>query len=205
VYVRFSRPLDWLGNEVDADGISRDRRGRALALDSYLRVWGRLAEDRARDAEYTRQLCARVIEAYRRDNVALPSQLVAFVLFERFRAQRLGVELLRSLRGPSFALAVHEVLPDIERARSDLVGLEARRAIVAAPGLTQLSPIEILRLALSAFQMYHGRGVVEQCGGELRIIDPELLFYYRNRLEGYGLLGARNILDSLGAGQRRRP
>jgi glycerol-3-phosphate O-acyltransferase len=203
VYVRFSRPLDWLGNEVDADGVSRDRRGRAVAIDGYLRVGGRLVEDPARDAEYTRQLCARVIEAYRRDHVVLPSQLVAFVLFEKFRAQRVGAELLHSLRGPRFAVQVQELLPDIERARSDLGGLEARGAIHTAPGLTEVPPAEMLQQALETFQTYHGARLVERSGDELRIVDPELLFYYRNRLEGYGLLGARDILGSFTAGPRR--
>lgn len=205
VHVRFSRPLDWLGNDVDADGVSRDRRGRPLAIDSYLRVGGRLVDDRARDAEYTRQLCARVVEAFHRDHVALPSQLVAFVLFERFRAQRLGVELLRSLRSPRFALPLQQLLSDVERARDELGGLEARGAIHAAPGLTRLPPAEILRQALATFQTYHGTRLVERSGDELRLVDPELLFYYRNRLEGYGLLAARDILGSFAAGQRRAP
>jgi glycerol-3-phosphate O-acyltransferase len=205
VHVRFSRPLDWLGNEVDAEGVSRDRRGRALAIDRYLRVGGRLAEDPARDAEYTRQLCARVIEAYRRDHVALPSQLVAFVLFEKFRAQRVGAELLRSLRSPCFVVPVQELLADIERARNDLAGLEAQGAIHSAPGLTELRPAAMLQQALDTFQTYHGARLVARSGDQVRIVDPELLFYYRNRLEGYGLLGARDILGSIGAGRSRWP
>ncbi|MEY4548318.1 MAG: hypothetical protein RL685_4513 [Pseudomonadota bacterium] len=205
VYVRFSRPLDWLGNEVDADGSSRDRRGRGVATDAYLRVQGRLAADRARDAEYTRQLGARLIEAYHRDHVTVPSQLVAFVLFERFREQRVGVDLLRALRGPSFEVAVHDILPDIEQACRDLAGLEAKGAIHAVAGLSSLPPQAILQQALATFASYHRARVVEQRGDKLHVLDPELLFYYRNRLEGYGLLGARDVLDSIGAGQRPWP
>ena len=205
VYVRFSRPLDWLGNEVDAEGVSHDRRGRALAVDAYLRVGGRLVEDRARDMEYTRQLCARVLEAYRREHVVVPSQLVAFVLFERLRAGRAGVDLLRGLRGPSPPISVQDALLDIERARGEVADLEARAAIRAAPGLTALPAPEILRQALATFQTYHGARLAERTGDELRVADPELLFYYRNRLEGYGLLGAPDVLGSLRTEPRQRP
>jgi glycerol-3-phosphate O-acyltransferase len=205
VYVRFSRPLDWLGNEVDDEGVSRDRRGRPLALDGYLRGGGQLVEDRARDAEYTRQLCARVTAAYHRDHVTLPSQLVAYVLFEKFRAGRAGAELLRSLRGPRLVVPVQQILPDVERARAELSALEARGAIQTAPGLAQLPAAEILRQGLSTFQAYHGARLIEPSGDALRLTDPELLFYYRNRLEGYGLLGARDILGSFAAAQRHRP
>jgi glycerol-3-phosphate O-acyltransferase len=204
VHVWVSRPLDWLGNEVDAAGVSHDRRGRPLALDAYLRVGGRLVEDRARDAEYTRQLCASVVDAYRRDHVTLPSQLVAFVLFERFRAQRAGPELLRSLRNARVTLAEETILLDLERARGELALLAARGAARAAPGLTQLSARQILQQALDAFLAYHGTHLVERAGDQIHVADPELLFYYRNRLEGYGLLGARDILGSFGAGQRLR-
>jgi len=204
VHVWVSRPLDWLGNEVDVEGVSHDRRGRPLAIDAYLRVGGRLVEDRARDAEYTRQLCGHIVDAYRRDHVTLPSQLVAFVLFERFRAHRAGLELLRSLRSERVAVAEETILLDIDRARGELGALVARGVVRAAPGLTHLPAPQILRHALDTFRAYHGSHLVERSGDQLIIADPELLFYYRNRLEGYGLLGTRDILGSFGAGQRLR-
>lgn len=205
VYVRFSRPFDWLGNEVDADGVSRDARGRPISIDAYLRVGGRLVADRARDTEYTRQLSTRLVEAYRRAHVVLPGQLVAFVLFERFRRGRLGTDLLRLLRGPSFEMNVRELLPDLERARDEVGLLEARSAIQAAPGLTSAAPAGLLEQALATFAAYHGTTVIERRGDRLCVADPELLFYYRNRLEGYGLLGAPDVLASIAASRRRWP
>ena len=94
---------------------------------------------------------------------------------------------------------------DIERARGEVADLEARAAIRAAPGLTALPAPEILRQALATFQTYHGARLAERTGDELRVADPELLFYYRNRLEGYGLLGAPDVLGSLRTEPRQRP
>jgi glycerol-3-phosphate O-acyltransferase len=203
VHIRFSQPLDWMGNELDCEGGSRDPRSHHVAPDAYLRVAGRLVADAARDAEYTRQLAARVVEAYRRDHVALPTQLVAFVMFERFRRGRVGSELLRSLRGPCVEGDVGEVLLDLARAQAELEQLERRGKIRSAASLTQTAPARLLNEALEALASYHGRSVVERAGERLCVRDPELLFYYRNRLEGYGLLGAGDLLSTLHARSRR--
>lgn len=202
VHLRFSRPLDWMGNEVDATGASRDPQGRRVAPDVYLRVSGRLVADAARDAEYTRQLAARVIAAYRRDHVVLPSQLVAFVLFERFRRGRVGSELLRSLRGPCFEVSADEILRDLARAQGEIDQLERAGGIHTGAALTRTPPARMLNDALEALASYHGPSVVESDGERLRVRAPELLFYYRNRLEGYGLLDGASVLSTLRARPR---
>ncbi len=52
-----------------------------------------------------------------------------------------------------------------------------------------------MRAALRSFGTYHTRPVVERRGVRLHVMDPKLLFYYRNRLDGYGLRGAPSLLS----------
>lgn len=198
VHVRFSRPLDWLGNEVDENGVSRDARGRALDLTRYVQVDGRLAPDDARDTEYTRLLAAQVVAAYRRDNLILPTHILAFVLFECVRRRRGRLDPFRLLRnlGPELGIPVSEVTEQLARALDELARLRDEGRIGLEPDAAPRDAASVLSQALATFATYHRVPVAEQRGSALHVVDPGLLFYYRNRLEGYGLLGASDLLSS---------
>jgi glycerol-3-phosphate O-acyltransferase len=190
VHVRISRPLDWLGNDVDDEGTSRDARGRRVDPARYLLIDGRLTEDAARDAELTRILAARLAASFRRDNVALPTSVVALVLFERLRRECNQENLFRFVRNldPARSIRVDDVLADLARVQIRLADLERRGAVRVAPGLLDAGNGVVLDRSLTTFATYHPVPVVERHGDRLRVADPGLLFYYRNRLAGYGLV-----------------
>ncbi len=57
VVIRFAEPLDPFGNRVDELGRSFDARGREVDPASYVKdQGGRAVIDRARDAQYAREL-----------------------------------------------------------------------------------------------------------------------------------------------------
>jgi len=201
VHLHFGRPMDPFGNEVDEEGTSLDPRGRAVDPSRYLLVGGRLEADDARDAEYTRTLAARLVSTYRRDTVALPTSLLAFVLFERVRRDSKEPDLFRLLRGLSSDAGVKEtdLHDDLGRALEQLRSLQSRGRIVVSPLLHTSDVAAVLRLALASFATYHPKPVIERRGEWLHVGDPSLLFYYRNRLEGYGLLDAPALLPSEGS------
>ena len=74
----------------------------------YLYRDGRVVDDPARDAEYTRVLGERIVASYRRDNVALPTNVLAFALLELLRRDLAQPDLFRMLRtiGPDTGLDV---------------------------------------------------------------------------------------------------
>jgi glycerol-3-phosphate O-acyltransferase len=195
VHLRISRPLDWLGNPVDDDGTSRDPRGRPVDPARYLLVDGVLAEDAARDAEYTRLLAAALLAAYRRGNTALPTSVVAFVVFEHLRRLRAHSDLFRFLRSidADTGVPVADVVSDLGRALQQLEQLEREGALHRGDAL-RTDPRVVLSQALAMFSTYHPVAVLERRGERLHVGDASLLFYYRNRLEGYGLLGTPNLL-----------
>lgn len=207
VHVRISRPLDWLGNDVDDEGVSHDPRGRPVDPRDYLLVDGQPAEDELRDAELTRGLAARVVAAYRRDNVALPTSLVAFVLFERLRRACPEPSLFRFVRnlGPESGIRVGDVLGDVARGLEELA-IHARAGRISLAGdIEGAAAPTVLGRALATFATYHARPVVDRRRGRLFVGDPGLLFYYRNRLDGYGLLGTRGPAPALPPVEEARP
>ena len=193
VHARISRPLDWLGNAVDDDGTSRDGRGRPLDPRDYLLVDGELAADDARDAQLTRRLAGSVVEAYRRDSVAVPTSVAAFALFARLRATSREPNLFRFVRnlGPEQGVPVEEVLREVDRTLDELGHLARAGAIQLGRDLDGAQSRQVLERALATFATYHASCVVERRADRLFVGDAGLLFYYRNRLDGYGLTEER--------------
>jgi glycerol-3-phosphate O-acyltransferase len=204
VHVRFGQPLDVLGNPVDVEGISRDPRGQALDPARYLQVDGTFVEDEARDAEYTRMLGDRLVGAYRRESVALPSSLLAFVLFEHARQRYPQLDLFRLLRMThQLEVPLTALRHDLEHALEALRALAARGELALAPELQTASPDALITRGTATLSTYHRVPVLVRQEESLKVQNPALLFYYRNRLDGFGLLESA-CLKQLFARKRRR-
>jgi len=153
----------------------------------YLRVDGAPTDDPARDAEYTRRLGARVVAAYRRDNVALPTNILAFAFLEilRRRAPRLDLyRLLRSL-GPDTSVPLDEVVTEVKKIVHGLATLASRHEIRLSRQARDAGAV--IPRALATFGTYHRATAIRREGDRLHVGDANLVFFYRNRLEGYGL------------------
>ena len=198
--IRFSEPLDVFGNRVDEEGRSHDARGRPVDAISYVRGRnGDLVADAARDAEYTREMGERIVEAYQRDTVVMPTHVVATCAFERLRRAvggALPVHGKESRSADLFTVLRHrddvtvsrtELAEDVDVLVERLAALEARGGIVMAPTLRGRKGDAIVAEALRAFAGYHTNEVLAPRGNELVLRDTRLLFYYQNRLAAHGL------------------
>ncbi|HEX7601365.1 MAG TPA: 1-acyl-sn-glycerol-3-phosphate acyltransferase, partial [Polyangiaceae bacterium] len=108
VVIRFSDPLDCFGNTVDDEGMSHDRRGRAVDALSYLMGDGDVVRrDPARDVQYTRELGEAICAAYKRDTVVMATHVVATVAFEHLR-KSVG-------KGDLFAILNHRDTVTVDR------------------------------------------------------------------------------------------
>jgi glycerol-3-phosphate O-acyltransferase len=191
--IRFARPMDCFGNAVDEDGASRDARGHGVDPLGYLTdVDGKVAHDPARDAQYTRELGEAVVDAFRRNTVAMATHLVASCAFQKLR-ESIGVrdgdrDIFAMLRAHDDLVVSRTELADrVERLRDRARELEARGEIVLGPRLARASGREILDEALRAFSGYHTTPVLEPRGDALLLVDTRLIFYYQNRLAAHGL------------------
>jgi glycerol-3-phosphate O-acyltransferase len=192
VHVRFGAPLDIVGNPVEVGvpgGLSRDRRGKQLDPVRYLYRDGAVVRDPERDAEYTRLLAVELTHVYRREVVALPSSVLAYVAFAQLRRKLPELDVLRLLRvlGPLATLSIEALRPELEHTLRQLDALAARGEIRLAPELRERGVDGVLEGGARTLSRYHRVPVLTREGPELHVSDPALLLYYRNRLAGYGL------------------
>jgi glycerol-3-phosphate O-acyltransferase len=190
--IRFGRPLDCFGNEVDDEGVSHDRTGHAVDPLTYLTdAEGRVAPDGPRDTQYTRELGEAIVAAYRRDTVAMATHLVAACAFDKLResmGQARGGDIFAMLRSSDDQTISRAELADrVERLRDRARELESAGGIVLGPRLARATGRDILDEALRAFSGYHTTPVLEPRGDQLLLVDTRLIFYYQNRLAAHGL------------------
>ncbi|HVV82778.1 MAG TPA: 1-acyl-sn-glycerol-3-phosphate acyltransferase [Kofleriaceae bacterium] len=181
VVVRFGRPLDPFGNDVDDDGESRDRAGRRIDPRTYLldRA-GEVAADDQRDAEYTRLLGRRLAAAYPRETVFHATHLLARVAFDSVCEAAGTRDIYKLLRRPP---GDELMVADAVRAVGAL-----RQRIAAEPAagrlhhlVAQAGDAAIVDDAVRGLAGYHRHPVVERHGEVLRIGDLKLVYYYQNR------------------------
>jgi glycerol-3-phosphate O-acyltransferase len=198
VSIRFGRPMDVFGNPVDADGASRGPEGTRLRRERYLYRDGRPTDDPGRDEEYTRMLGRAVGDAFLRETVILPTQLVGWLCLERERRLAPGLDLFALLRTTSGDVhpttALHE---DGDWVRAALVRMESAGRLRLDPGVRQKPMNEVVDEALRSFDSYHLRPALERRGDGIVVSDPKLLFFYGNRLEPW----AEELRRALAAGR----
>jgi glycerol-3-phosphate O-acyltransferase len=144
--------------------------------------------DTVRDAEYTRELGHRIVDAYKRDTVVMATHIVATCAFERLRRAVGKADLFAVLR-PRDDVAVPraELAEDVDVLAERLAALEARGEIVVSPAAKGKNGGQLVEAALRAFAGYHTNEVLAPRGAELVLRDTRLLFYYQNRLAAHGL------------------
>ena len=182
VTLKFGRPLDPFGNEVDDAGESRDARGRLVDPASFVQdAQGEVVEDPQRDSVYTRRLGLKVAEAYRRDTVFMGSNVVARAAYEVAK-ERTGIaDIYRLMRLPDSALAI-----PFDQLSEQVV--RVRAAIDAHPEWGQLDSRscelgaeELILETLRFFRSYHTKKVLYKVGDHVRVGSMKLVYYYKRR------------------------
>ncbi|MFW6067803.1 MAG: hypothetical protein ACOC97_05640, partial [Myxococcota bacterium] len=181
--IRFGRPLDPYGNEVDDEGRSLAPRGKPIEPASYVTRRGQPTVDEARDTAYTRELGEELVERYHRDTVMMSTNVVAHVLFRRLVRSTPGMDLFARLRmRGEVSMAREELLREVGEVRDALLGLEDAGRVHVSPFLHSAPPEEILGRALDVWNGYHSRVAARDMGTAITAEDPTLLIYYQNRL-----------------------
>ena len=193
IHLHFGEPLDLFGHKVDRDGVSRDAHGRPVDKRKYVEVEGVVAHRPQRDQEYTRELGRSILETFHRDNVAMSSHVAAFAAFEALALLHPKYDLYRLLRteGPDHAVELRVVLGHIESLMPRLRDMEARGEILLAPDLRIANANEVFSVAMEHFRSFHNREVIRLDGEKVHTRNMKLLYYYRNRLDHYGLSDRR--------------
>ncbi|MDP6942530.1 MAG: 1-acyl-sn-glycerol-3-phosphate acyltransferase, partial [Myxococcota bacterium] len=193
IVLTFGDPLDPFGNIVDDEGRSLDGQGRTIDIRRYVvGDDGEPRHDPQRDRVYTRLAGQAVADSFRRHNTALSTNLVAFTVFEKMKARHRGVDLYRLLRtaGDGAGITMSDAADAVRRVGRAVNELANRGELRVGGDVAHGEPTRIIQEALRHFATYHRGGVLSRRGDRLFANDMNLVYYYRNRLSGYGLEAA---------------
>jgi len=190
ISVSIGKAMDVLGNYVDNEGKSYDKKGRIIDTQEYFTQDGRvISHNQQREDEYTRMLSNRIVEEFHRINKVFASHLVAFTAFEIFKKRFRKLDLYNLLRLPEEDLTIDqtEFTKVFNQLLRQVHTLHNEGKVGISPYLTG-APEEIIEHGLNNVGMYHAkRPLIRTPEGTFTTQDLNLLFYYHNRLEGYNL------------------
>lgn len=189
IALSFGQPTDVFGHLVNSEGESMDKQGKPIDISGYFIKNGQITDDDQRDGEYARMLSEHIIQEYRRINLVFSSHLVAFTAFELFKQQHKKLDLYEFLRIPEEDLTISysHFTTTIEQLREKLQEMKVEGKLDLPPHM-QLPVDDLVQHGLNNLGLYHARKTLKKNKkGDLVTEDMKTLFYYHNRLNGYGL------------------
>ncbi len=189
--IRVGKPLDIFGNFVDENGESIGANGLKIDPVKWLSsAGGNLTSDEQRDRVYTEHLGDTLVERFHAENTALTSHWVAFSFFEGLRDAYPDHDLYRFIRLSTAqrVLTWEKFLEKCDQVRERLRVLEREGRIHLSPELRDRTLAEAIEDGLRHLGTFHGNAALKRTSQNwMTTEDMNLLYYYRNRLAGYGL------------------
>ncbi|MBK9328086.1 MAG: 1-acyl-sn-glycerol-3-phosphate acyltransferase [Sphingobacteriales bacterium] len=190
ITLSLSEPMDIFGNAVDNDGYSLDKTGNKLEIRNYFINKGHLKADDQRETIYTQMLGDKIIDGFFSNNVVYASHVVAFAAFELLKKQLDYPDLFTLLRTSDEDREIDwdTFKTSVKRVIDELYMLNNKNLIKLAPHMTTKELEEIIELGINNVCIYHANlPIMRNKVGNITSEDLKLLYYYHNRLNGYGL------------------
>ena len=187
--VRLGKPLDVFGNQVDDEGRSIGPNNTVIDPVKWLTTAGKLQADAQRDREYVQRLGSKIVERFHKDNTVLASHLVAFAFFMSLRKKYPDLDLYRFLRLSAaqrslpFDVFLKEASYWFDRVRE----LAHQGELHLSEELLSLNLEDWVKDGIRNLGVMHDVAVMKIAEDAVATDDLPLLYYYRNRLTGYGL------------------
>ncbi|MGI9545298.1 MAG: 1-acyl-sn-glycerol-3-phosphate acyltransferase, partial [Cyclobacteriaceae bacterium] len=189
ISVSIGKGMDLLGNYVNEQGESIDQHGRVVNTRHYFSSQGAITKDPQRDFQYTEILGDRIVEEYHKINRVFSSHLVAFAAFQLLRKQYKKLDLFNFLR-----LSVEEQTIDYKSFRNSFEKLRDKVFSMYEEGKVQVAAHltgdidAVIDHGLFNVGLYHAkRPLLKSKEGKIVTQDLNTLYFYHNRLSGYGL------------------
>ena len=148
-----------------------------------------VTENVQRDGEYTRMLGEKIVTDFYRNAQCSPSHLAAFVGFELIRKKNSKLDLYSLFRIPT---EDHEIKYDeftriYEKLRNIILEYENLGKIKVNQALKEQDLKLLIRSGVNSVGTFHAqRPLLFNKEGNIITNDLKTLYYYRNRLDGYG-------------------
>jgi glycerol-3-phosphate O-acyltransferase len=189
IVLSFGKPMDVFGNFVDTEGVSRDSRNNVLNIADYFITDGSIKEDLQRDAEYTKLLADKIVDRFYKENIVLSSHVVAFTAFNILKESNDKLDLYALLRLPpdDFVFPLETFTAAVAAMQAALFELEEKGRLKLSDPI-RLSPAELVQDGVKNLGVYHVRKpLLFNRKGDLESDEFNVLFFYHNRLENFGL------------------
>ncbi|MFY8010463.1 MAG: 1-acyl-sn-glycerol-3-phosphate acyltransferase [Saprospiraceae bacterium] len=189
ITLSFGKAMDVIGNPVDQEGNSKDKYGNTINMADYFVSEGKVNTDIQRETEYTGLLAENIIKRFHSDNIVLSSHLLAFAAFEILCNENPKLDLFGILRLPT-----DDYIFDYTVLSSTVNQLQKTLIIFAENGKLILSPEikssidELIADGIKHLGTFHIKKPLKRnTSGEVISENLYLLYFYHNRLTGYGL------------------
>ena len=189
VVLSFGKPLDVLGNFVDEEGRSFDEKGKEINVNEYFWTDGVVKKDLQREMEYTNILADKIVERYKCENIVLTSHLVAFVTFNLLRAHNQKLDLFGLLRLPpeDYVFIESELQSAVRKLRDILLNMEANGQLKLSSEVKG-DINDLVKDGIKRLGSYHAKKPIKyNKAGKIVSQDFNVLYFYHNRLDSYGL------------------
>ena len=189
IVLSFGKPMDVLGNFVDAEGISRDSRNNILNISDYFITEGVVKEDLQREGEYTKLLADKIVDRFHKENIVLSSHVVAFTAFNILKESNEKLDLYALLRLPpdDYVFPLDTFTAAVAAIQAALFDHEEKGRLKLSDAI-RLSPEELVQDGVKNLGVYHVRKpLLFNRKGDLESDDFNVLFFYHNRLENFNL------------------
>ena len=195
IAVSFGNPMDVFGNKVNNNGEVKNMDKREFYLSSFgqdnngeITDNNQLSFENSNKADILNNLSEKIISELMSGTVVFSSLLVAIVSFEiiQNRFKRMKITSLLSLPEDELIIKLKHFKKYYNRALNHIDKLSKNKLVKKSDELN-LSLDDQIKLGCKNLGLYHAIKPVKLINESVVVKNMKMLYYYRNRLEGYGL------------------
>ncbi|MFZ1496032.1 MAG: 1-acyl-sn-glycerol-3-phosphate acyltransferase, partial [Saprospiraceae bacterium] len=189
IILSFGQPVDVLGNLVDAEGNSFDKSGNLINIKEYFMLNGVVKQNLQRENEYTNILSDKIVQRYRKENIVLSSHVVAFAMFSIIKNINTDLTIYEVLRLPidDYVFPIETAIDVVDFIKVELKRLESKDEIKLSKIFEEPTE-ELIHTGIKKLGKFHAQKPLRfNKNNDIVSDDATLLYYYHNRLLGYGI------------------
>jgi glycerol-3-phosphate O-acyltransferase len=189
ITLSFGKAMDVIGNPVDQEGNSKDKYGNTINMADYFISEGKVNTDIQRETEYTGLLAENIIKRFHSDNIVLSSHLLAFAAFEMLCNENPKLDLFGVLRLPTddYIFNYNVLSATVKQLQKTLVIYAENEKLILSPEINS-SVDDLIADGIKHLGTFHiKKPLKKNKAGEVISENLYLLYFYHNRLTGYGL------------------
>ena len=172
--VTFGNPLDIYGNRVNKDGNPINKNNLSLEKNNKTEILNNLSE--------------KIIDELMAGTVVFSSLILSFTSFEiiRKKFRKMDVENIIELPEDELTLNIEYFKTKYKNVLESVKNLSEKKKLKISDELL-LSVDDQIKIGCKNLGLYHAIRPLELKKDKIIIKNIKMLFYYRNRLDGYGI------------------